>query len=433
MERKEIKLMDGIFLHCMKTDRFKTNYICINMMSRLNREDVTKNALLPLVLRRGTKKYPTMKDISIKLEEMYGASLDTGIDKIGDITNTQFVMDMISDEYTLDNSKLLKDGIDLLCELLLNPISKDGAFNKEYVDQEKETLKEIINAKINDKASYAMERSIEEMYKNEPYGLYKYGYIEDLDKINERVLYNHYLDVLYDAEFHIYVSGKFDENEISKEFTNYFSKVDRNFLNWRAQDKAFGAFESLGDYLRAPDVKNSNSVVEHKEVIQGKLVLGYKLRGHSAKHDFYSMTMYSTILGGSASSKLFCNVREKKSLAYTIRSQFIKHKGAMIVSAGIENDNCLLTKECILKEIEDMRIGEITEEEIHDAKVNLVTRFKSMNDSQIAMISWAFGQMLFDGDEDIQTVIDKINAVTKEDIMTVAQRLEPSVTYFLTK
>ena len=432
MENKEIKIVDGVTLHLMKTDRFKTNYIYFNLITKLNREDVTKNALLPLVLRRGTKKYPTMQDISIKLDEMYGATLESSVDKIGDYTTIQLMMDMISDEYTLNHEELFKDGIGLACEILFNPVSENGAFKKDYVEQEKETLKEIINAKINDKASYAFERSIEEMYKGEPYGLYKFGYVDDLKKIDARNLYNHYLDVLYDAEIHIYISGNLDENMASEEIKKYIEKIDRNFLNWRAVDRAFDALNTIKDGFKEADDSNTGVVVDHQNVTQGKLVLGYKVAAFRDKLDFYAMTLYSAILGGTASSKLFNNVREKKSLAYTIRSQYIKHKGAMIVSAGIENDKCMLAKNCILKEIEDMRIGEITEEEINAAKVNLVTRFKSFNDSQAALIGWSVGQKLFEGDEDLNVVIEKINAVTKEEIVEVANRLELSITYFLT-
>jgi predicted Zn-dependent peptidase len=433
MENKDIKLMDGVYIHCMKTDRFKTNYIYITLLTRLNRETVTKNALIPLVLRRGTRSYPTMQDISIKLDEMYGSSMDANVDKMGDYMAIQLMMEMISDEYALEKSEILKDGIDLISEILLKPVLENGAFKKEYVEQEKETLKELINSKINDKGNYAFNTAIEKLYKDEPYGLYKYGYVEDLDKINARNLYEQYLDVLRDSEIHIYVSGNFNEIEVADEFNSYFENVDRNFNNWIALGKASKALGSVMEVFKRTDDSNTDIVVEHQNVIQGKLVLGYTLRAFNEKADFYPMTVYSAILGGTASSKLFNNVREKKSLAYTIRSQYIKHKGAMFVNAGIENENCLLAKECIFKEIEDMRTGEFTEEEIHDAKVNLVTRFRSFNDSQAAMIGWSVGQKLLGGDEDLDVVIDNINKVSKAQILDVANRLELSMTYFLTK
>ena len=422
MEKIDRKIKDGIILHLMKTgDRFKTNYIAINILLDLKREDVTKNSLTSLVLRRGTSKYPTMKDISIKLEDMYGATFDADVDKLGDRLVMQFVMDSISNDYTLNEEDVLLDGLELISDAILNPVLENDIFKEEYVEQEKDTLKEIINSKINDKGSYAQERAVEEMYKDEPYGIYKFGYVEDLENITPETLYEHYLKILESGEFHIYISGSFDDDKVFELLNNKFSKVNRNYV-----DKN----EKLEKEFIKKD--NPSEVIEHQNVTQGKLVLGYKLDSQSLKDDFYKMTVYSAILGGTASSKLFNNVREKKSLAYTIRSQYIKHKGAMFASAGIELENYDLAKECILKEINDMRIGEITEEELNAAKVNLVTRYKSLNDSQLALIGWSIGQKLLGGDEDLNVAIDKINEITIQDVVEVANRLHLDTTYYLT-
>ena len=418
MNSKEIKIRDGIILHCMNTgDRFKTNYISINVVSELSRDTITKNALITLVLRRGCQKLKTMKEISIKLEEMYGAILSAETDKIGDGLVTSFNLNFISDEYTLENEELFKDGAALICDMLLNPVLENGAFKEEYVSQEKDSLKELIESKINNKTSYAMERCVEEMFKNEPFGLYKYGYVEDLDSISAKDLYAQYKKVLKESQIYIYVSGNIDEQSVKSLFEEKFKDVERDYK----EEAACKTFE----------VDKYKEVVDHQNVTQGKIVFGYRVKDYNSAEDFYKMNIYSAILGGTASSKLFCNVREKKSLAYTIRSQYLKYKGAMMVSAGIELENYEIAKECIFKEINDMKIGEITEEEIHDAKVNLITRFKAINDSQTSLVSWALGQKLFGGEEDLNTVIEKINNVSKEDVMEVASRLELAISYYL--
>jgi predicted Zn-dependent peptidase len=260
------------------------------------------------------------------------------------------------------------------------------------------------------------------MYKDEPYGLYKYGYIEDLEKITAKDLYNHYLELLKSSEIDIYFSGNLKEDMIVERYSHLFSEIERNYIDER-DEKNFLINDVLDSKL--------NEINESQNVTQGKLVLGFKLKRGNIKQDFYKMTVYSAILGGTASSKLFNNVREKKSLAYTISSQYIKHKGALFVAAGIELDKYDVAKESILKEINDMKIGEITDEELHDAKVNLITRFKSFNDSQAALIGWAVGQEILDGDMDLDVVIKRIEAITKEDVVEVANRLEQSITYYL--
>lgn len=419
MNIKEVEINNGVILHIIKTDRFKTNCIFINLLSKLDRSTITKNALLPLVLRRGTKNYPTMKDISIKLEDMYGASLDANTEKVGNYAVIQFMMDMISDEYTLDKINILKDGIGLIDEVLLNPYTENGCFKKEYVEQEKETLKELINSKINDKSSYASDRTVEEMYANSPYGIYKLGYVEDLDGITEKNLYDYYKNLLQTSIIHIYVSGNVDEAYTEEVIKNDFNSIERQFDRNQESNS-----EDVFD--------NDREVIERQNVIQGKLVFGYEYKSDNLKDDFYKMALYSAILGGTASSKLFNNVREKKSLAYTIRSQYIKHKGALFVSAGIEINNFDVAKESILKEIEDMRIGNITDEELNDARVNLITAYRTFNDSQSALIGWLIGQRILGAPEDVDVVIEKLQEVTKEEIVEAANRLVPRITYFLT-
>ena len=420
MKEKTIELFDGINLHILKTDKFKTNLLAVFMLTDLNRENVTKNALIPAVLRRGCEKLPTMKDIAIKLEDMYGSIFDASSDKMGDKQVLQFYIDSLANEYTLDNADVLSEGTDLLCDIILNPVLEDSSkFREDYVAQEKETIKELINSKINDKGSYALNRATEEMCKDEPYGLYKFGYVEDLQGITSEELYKHYKDVIETSEIHIYISGNIDEEKIVDSLKNRFQNIARIYVAKNNDNKVTNCLEN-------------KILTEKQNVTQGKLVLGYRVKEANLIDDMYVMSLYSAILGGTASSKLFMNVREKESLAYTVRSMYLKHKGILLVTAGIEIDKYEKALACIKKEIEDMRLGNITEEEINDAKANLVTAYKSLNDKQSSIINLYMGQRFLGVNDDVDTMISKIKGVTKEDVVKVANKLEMEITYFLT-
>ena len=431
MKEKTIELFDGIHLHILKTDKFKTNLLAVFMLTDLNRENVTKNALISAVLRRGTNTYATMKDIAIKLEEMYGSVLDASSDKMGDKQVLQFYIDLLANEYTLDGSDILKEGAELLCDVILNPVteninycdenhcSKMVSFKQDYVEQEKETIRELIKSKINDKGSYAISRATEEMCKEEPFGLYKFGYIEDLKDINAQDLYQHYKDVLATAEMHIYAVGNIEEKELEELLKDKLQTVARKYVAKNKDNKLTNCLES-------------QFITEKQNVTQGKLVLGYRLKDNDLVDNMYTMSLYSASLGGTASSKLFMNVREKESLAYTVRSIYLKNKGIMLVTAGIEIDKYNKALACIKKEIEDMRLGNITDEEIADAKANLVTAYKSFKDKPASIINLYMGQRYLGIVEDIDTMIEKITAITKEEVVEVANKLELEITYFLT-
>ena len=181
MKYTEKEIKTGIKMHTIKTEKFKTNLIAIFLSMPIERENVTKNALISAILRRGSMNMPTSLDISKTLEEMYGATFDNGIDKTGDNQILKFYIETINDKYIPQNGEnMLKTSIEKLLEIVFNPLIKDEKFNEEYVKQEKENIKRIIEGKTDNKAMYATERCIEEMYKNEPFGLYNYLYIEYL-------------------------------------------------------------------------------------------------------------------------------------------------------------------------------------------------------------------------------------------------------------
>lgn len=418
MKEKTIELLDGIHLHLLPTEQFKTNLVAVFMLTNLDREHVTQNALIPAVLRRGTQNLPTMKEIAIQLEEMYGAVLDASSDKMGDQQVLQFYIDSLADEYALENEPLLQQSIDLLCDVMLHPRLEKGCFCEEYVAQEKETIRELILSKINDKASYAMERAIEEMCEEEPYGLYKFGYVEDLETIQAKALYEQYQTVLATAEIHIYLSGNWEEEKMISIWKEKFEGISRHYTARSQNSSVTNCWNRV--------------VVETQNVMQGKLVLGYRVKDVNLLDDMYTMALYSAVLGGTASSKLFMNVREKQSLAYTVRSLYLKHKGLLLVTAGIEIEQYEKALTQIQKELEDMRLGNITEEEIQDAKANLTTAYRSYLDRQSSMINFYMGQRYLGTTDDIDTMIEKLNAVTKEEIVALANRLELQITYFLT-
>lgn len=420
MEEVTVNIFEGIKLHFINTDKFKTDLIAAFFITDLNRENVTKNALIPAVLRRGTDNLKTMKQIAMKLENMYGSVFDASSDKIGDKQVIQFYINSLKNNYALDSMDIQGEAIDLFCDIILNPKLENGCFDSTFIDGEKETLKELIESKINDKAVYSMNRCIEEMCLEEPYGLYKFGYVEDLESINAENLYEQYKNVLETAEIHIYLSGEFDKEEIEDKFKNKFGIINRRFQN-----------KDLEVYLSKKEYNHKN-VVEKQDVTQGKLVLGYRATDIDLEEDLKAMTLLSTVLGGTPGSKLFQNVREKASLAYTIRSTYLKHKGMLMVSAGIEIDKYEEAYSLILKQVEDIKNGNITEDELKDAKIYLINNYKSFYDDQSAIINFDMGQTLLGSNESIDECINEINNVEIKDIMEVANKLSLQTTYFLT-
>ena len=207
MNCKETEIKKGIKLHTIKTDKFKTNLIAVFLTTKLTREDVTKNALVSTILRRGSKNMSTQEEISKQMEEMYGASFDCGLDKTGDNQVLKFYIEVLNDNFLpKTNENLLNDAIKKMLEIVFNPYIENDSFKDDYIEQEKSNIQKIIEGKIDNKAKYALDRCIEEMYKDQPFGLYKFGYIEDLENINGKDLYQYYKKLINECKIDIFVS-----------------------------------------------------------------------------------------------------------------------------------------------------------------------------------------------------------------------------------
>ena len=214
MSYKIENLKENIKAHLIQTPKFKTNLIAVFMSVPLNKEDVTKNALIPAVLKRGCQSLKTQEAISIELENMYGANLDAGIEKIGDNQIIKFYLETINDRFLPKQENLLEKSLNLLLDVIFNPLIEQEEFNEQYVEAEKQTIKRLIEGKIDNKDSYAFNRCIEEMYKDKAFGLYKYGCIEDLEKINAKDLYEYYKELINECKIDIFISGDFDSDDI---------------------------------------------------------------------------------------------------------------------------------------------------------------------------------------------------------------------------
>ena len=419
MQYTEKEIKNGIKLHEIKTEKFKTNLIAVFLSMPITREDVTKNSLLSAVLRRGSKNMPTLAQISQEMEEMYGASFDCGLDKTGDNHILKFYIETINDKFLPQNDEnILKKSIDKLFEIIFNPLVENNSFKEEYVKQEKENIKRIIEGKVDNKARYAFDRCIEEMYNGKPYGLYKYGYVEDLDLITAQNLYEYYKKMISKCKIDIFVSGDIEDSIQIVEQNENMQKLQSREPKYEINKIEF------------KEKVEEKEIKEEMDVVQGKIVIGLDLNLDSEEQKYNTM-VYNAILGGTANSKMFQEVREKASLAYTASSSYIRYKSNIFIRCGIEIKNYEKAMEIIRKQLEDMKNGIFTDEDIENAKKGIISGIKSIDDEQDTEITYFLGQELTDSKISLEQYIEKIQKVTKQDIVNVANSININTIYFL--
>lgn len=378
-------LKAGVKLHHIYTNKFKTDLIAVFITMPLKRETITLETLIPAVLKRGTKNYSTQEEISIKLEEMYGAAFGCGVEKIGDNHVIKFYLELLNNQFISSNENVLKEGIELLLDIIFNPVEENDGFKEEYVNSEINNIRQMIEAKIDNKDVYSLNRCIEEMYKDKPYGLYKYGYTEDLEEINSKNLYSAYKNIINESKIDIFVSGDIEKEELISDF-----KENKNIQ--KLNDRENIAIVN-NEETEQKEKKEENKKEEKMDIGQGKLVLGLDIHLNE-KDSKFPISIYNVILGESATSKLFQNVREKNSLAYTIRSNYVRQKSNIYIRSGIEIENYETALKIIKDQLEAMKNGDFTEKDLEDAKKYMVSGITSLGDEQDSEITYYIGQEL---------------------------------------
>lgn len=418
---KNIEIKKGINLHIIKTNKFKTNLLSVFLSTPLSKESVTKNALIPAVLRSGSRNMNTQDEISIALEEMYGASFDCGIDKIGDDQVLKFYLETINNEFLPENEDTLSTAIKILLEVVFNPLINENQFNKEYVESEIKNLKQVIEGRKDSKATYAYERCIEEMYKNMPYSLYKYGNVEDLETINSKNLYEQYTNLVNNCKIDIFISG--DVEESIKE-----SVINNDNIQKLKERNAICTVNNKEN--RKKELKQEQQISESMDINQGKLIIGLDILEENDS-DKYTALVYNAILGGTPTSKMFQNVREKNSLAYTASSSFIRQKANVFIKCGIDIENYEKALKIIKEQLEDMKKGEFTDKNIEEAKTNIISTINFIPEEQDTELMYYFSQELSGYEMNYEEYIKKINFVSKQNIIDLANRIQVNTIYFL--
>ena len=419
MSVKCINLKKGLNLYYINETKFKTNYVSINIHNELSQENASKCALLADVMQRGSRKFPTEAVISEHLQNLYGASFVTDIKRKGIDQILSFGATSVNDDFLPDGEKCFFKVLEFLFDMLLDPYLEDGAFSKTYVSQEKVNLINDINALKNDKRTYSVWRLIENMCEDDAYSVHELGSVESVNEISESSLFKYYNDVLSKGPIDIIVTGNVNIDEVSE-------YVKKRFLNVSLSCEKYPLPELFNKSL------NAKEITERFDVTQSKLCLGFKTSVEPTSDDYYKLMVYSGILGGGAHSKLFNEVREKLSLCYYAGSRIERFKGLMLISAGIESKNKQLALDEIFVQIDKMKNGEFTDEEFDATVKSIVNSLHSMGDSIAYLSDYYLGQTITNTHISLDDFINKINAVTKNDVIRVAKKIELQMIYFLT-
>ncbi len=413
-----VEIADGVHFTKIFDDRFKTSRIAVTMLVPLEKDTVAANAMVPAVLTRCCAAYPTFELLGRKLSMMYGASLTGRSSKRGESQLISVSASCIDDRYSLDGESVFEQTAQLLCSVLFEPKLTDGCFDEEDFRQEQRQTLDAIDADFNDKRVYAHSRLLQVMCAQEAYSIPKRGTREQVEKLTREDVYAAYKNILDTARIEIVCMGSTLPDSVRGVFEERFSSLSRS-----TAESGVEIIEKAGE------VKNHT---DKTDVAQSKLILGFRTAAAEPSEDVPVEKLMCTVLGGTAHSKLFMNVREKKSLCYYCAARYDELKGIMYIESGVEKQNIEKTRDAILEQVEDMKRGTITDEEIDNAKRSLTNSYMTVTDTGWGTQGWYTEQLLSGRQRTPKDAADLICAVTKDEIVQAANKLSLDTVYVLT-
>lgn len=421
METVRKEILPGVWLTALENDKFKTGCLSISLLTQLDRETAAMNALIPYVLRRGSRNHTDMQALATELDGLYGSYIEPVVRKIGEIQCIGFLASFADDKYLPDGSGVFESIANLCGEILLAPCTKGGLLLPEYVDSEKEKLLDSIKSRLNDKRSWALQRLIEQMCCYEPFAVSRLGTEDTAENIYYQKLTKHYRSLIMTCPIEIFYCGSLGADTVAEKLSDAFSGMPRGEIDY-----------DIGTDIRMNAVEESvREFTDELSVTQGKLVMGYRLGDCMEDPDIAALYVFNAVFGGCVTSKLFMNVREKLSLCYYASSLVDLHKGLMIVSSGVDFDKFSAAKDEICAQLEAIRRGEVTDDELLAAKKSVASDLRATLDSQYNLEGFYLANTIDGLDFDPEELAEAVECVELQAVVDIANSVVGDAVYYL--
>ena len=414
-----LTLAPGVTLRCCQDPRFHQNCLSLQFLRPMDPSEASLNALLPAVLLRGCKAYPDLRAITNRLDDLYGAGVGALVRRIGDCQTTGLSCGFINDRFALSGDRIFTPVMELLGQLLLEPLTENGGFCREYVESEKKNLISTIEAERNDKRTYANSQLLRSMCKSDSFGTPRLGTAEAVAAIDPETLYAHYRKLLQESPVDIFYAGGEAPETVALGLSSLFDRDRQRYVNRPVQTP-------FADHR-----KEAQELVEEMEVSQAKLCMGFTTPITNRHPDFAAMQVFNALFGGDQTSKLFMTVREKMSLCYSIGSGYYSTKGILVVSAGIDSQKKEQTQSQVMSLLDDCCQAKITEAELRAAKAAVISSLRTVHDSPGAIEGYYATAALSGLSMAPPEYIRAVEAVTVEQAAAAARTLTLHTTYVL--
>ena len=412
------KIAKGAYMNWVTDSKFKSDRISLCFVTPLKKETATVNALVPFVLRKGCRSCPDFTELNKRLALMYGAILDADVAKHADEQIIEVSIQFTDDRFAIGGENMAETAAKLLSDIAFEPnLDGNGHFPEIDLELEREFLIDTIESDLNDKRVYAIGKAINLIFEDEPFGIKRYGYVDDAKAITAESLAKAWRDLVKTAKIEIMFAGPGDPSTAEKVFEERISALEREPIETEhAKPLAYSPLKEAEESM---------------DIVQGKLVMAFRMGAPETEQEKNSARVLSALYGGTAFSKLFMNVREKMSLCYYADSHFERSSGILLVDCGIEFQNREAAQAEIIRQLELIAEGDFSKEEFEDTKGAILNSLGSVGDTLYSVESWYMPGILEGNPITPEEDAEAIMKITGDDVIKAAKKAKLCAVFFL--
>lgn len=404
-------------LYTVKTNRFKTCQMEIIFQDQADRKNVMLKTFLADLMTDCSDLYPTRKDVARTLEELYQASFYGLTNKSGNLMMTSFVLNFLNPKY-VSEEHYIDRVLELPFEMILNPAIYAKEFDIKNFNVVKNRLYDEILSVGENINRVSLKKALSELDETSPTSYGVLGTTQELEEITPRKLADAYQDLIH-SRCDIYLIGDLDMDEVANLIFKYFK-------NPVVKTKDLPCL-----YVDNKASKRVKKVKEESNFLETNLVQIYSLEDLTEKERITTFHFYNYLFGGGGlNTKLYQLLREKNSLCYGVKSMYLKYDNLLVVQTSISKKDVLKAQRLIRQALKEMKMGDFRDEELNNAKESFIFSLNLSLDQPGGILNNYVFHVL-DHLPFIEERIKMIEEVTKEEIVAVANKIKPLISFVL--
>ena len=412
-----MEIIKGVHLHFIQSEKFKTNKIKVRFSAPMSEKTIAGRVLTASMLETSNALYPTSQAFREKLANLYGANYSTSLSRRGLVHYLDINLSFVRDQFLSRKNMLADEMLDFLKASLFFPLSNGQAFDTKTFEIEKRNVLTDLEAEI-ENHFYHAHRELNNLFYDLPeMRIPRVATIELVEKETAETSFAAFQQMLNQDQIDFFFIGDFNEIAVRE-------KIQEFQFSEREQPLQLSYQQNYSNITREK--------LEQRDVHQSIVELAYHFSSQYGDRSHLPLIVLNGLLGGFAHSKLFVNVREKESLAYTISSSFDIFSGLMRIYAGIDRANRTKTIALINRQILDLKRGHFTDEELEQTKNMLKNSILLAQDRQNTLIERAFmSSVLGKKFLSLEAWLKALENVSKADLIEAAQQLKLQAIYFM--